>query len=62
MIMNFIVEILPKRENASVFVYVVRNQNGFPIAVCESLEGAKDVIQENLDKMLAARSESHSKS
>lgn len=60
--MNFIIEILPKRENASQFVYVVRNQNGFPLAVCESLEGAKDVIQENLDKMFAARAESSSKS
>lgn len=60
--MNFIIEILPKRENGSQFVYVVRNQNGFPLSVCESLEGAKDVIQENLDKVLAAQSGNPSKS
>ena len=43
--MNFIIEILPKKENGNEFVYVVRAQNGFPLAVCESLDGAKDVIQ-----------------
>ena len=48
--MNFIVEILPK-ENGNQFVYVVRAQNGFPLAVCESLEGAKDVIQEKFEEM-----------
>ena len=49
--MIFIIEILPKKENGNVFVYVVRSQNGFPIAVCDSLEGAKDVIQEKFDEM-----------
>ena len=49
--MNFIIEILPKRENGNSFVYVVRAQNGFPISVCDSLEGAKDVIQEKFDEM-----------
>ena len=48
--MNFIIEILPKRENGNEFVYVVRAHNGFPLAVCESLEGAKDVIQEKFDE------------
>lgn len=48
--MNFIIEILPKRENGNEFVYVVRAQNGFPLSVCESLEGAKDVIQEKFDE------------
>lgn len=51
--MNFILEILPKKENGNQFVYVVRAQNGFPLAVCESLEGAKDVIQAKHDEMLA---------
>lgn len=49
--MNFIIEILPKKENGNVFVFVVRSSNGFPIAVCDSLEGAKDCIQEKLEEM-----------
>ena len=49
--MNFIVEILPKKENGNEFVWVVRAQNGFPIAVCDSLDGAKDIIQEKFDDM-----------
>lgn len=49
--MNFIIEILPKKENGNQFVYVVRAQNGFPLSVCDSLEGAKDVIQEKFDEM-----------
>ena len=48
--MNFIIEILPKRENGNEFVYVVRAHNGFPLAVCESLEGAKDVINEKFEE------------
>lgn len=48
--MNFIIEILPKKENGNQFVYVVRANNGFPLAVCESLEGAKDVIQEKFEE------------
>ena len=54
--MNFIIEILPKKENGNEFVYVVRAQNGFPLAVCESLEGAKIVIQEKHDELLAQAS------
>ena len=57
--MNFIIEILPKKENGNEFVFVVRGQNGFPLAVCETLEGAKDVIQEKFDSM---RSQMESKS
>lgn len=48
--MNFIIEILPKQENSKDFVFVVRAQNGFPLSVCDSLEGAKNVIQEKLDE------------
>lgn len=54
--MNFIIEILPKKENVNEFVYVVRAQNGFPLAVCDTLEGAKDVIQEKHDQLLASAS------
>lgn len=49
--MNFIIEILPKKENSNVFVFVVRSSNGFPIAVCDTLDGAKDVIQEKFDEL-----------
>lgn len=49
--MNFIVEILPKKENGNQFVYVVRAQNGFPLAVCESLDGAKTVIEKKFEEM-----------
>lgn len=47
--MNFILEILPKKENGNQFVWVVRAQNGFPLVVCDSLEGATDVIKEKFD-------------
>lgn len=52
--MNFIIEILPKKENGNQFVYVVRNGQGYPLITCESLEGAKDFIQEKFDEMRAA--------
>ena len=38
--MNFIIEFLPKQENKNEFVYVVRAQNGYPIAVCDTLVDA----------------------
>lgn len=47
--MNFIIEILPKKENGNQYVYIVRAQNGYPLAVCESLDGATDVIREKFD-------------
>ena len=46
--MNFIIEVLPKNENRSVYVYVVRSSNGFPLSVCDSLEDAKDIIAEQI--------------
>lgn len=48
--MNFIIEILPKKENSNEFVFVVRAHNGFPLAVCDSLEGAKIVIEEKFEE------------
>lgn len=54
--MNFIIEILPKKENEKEFVFVVRAQNGFPISVCDSLEFAKDVIQQKMDEALKSKS------
>lgn len=52
--MNFIVEILPKKENGEKFVYVVRAQNGFPLAVCDSIGAATKVIQEKHDQFLVS--------
>lgn len=46
--MNFIIEVLPKKENSSVFVYVVRNGNGYPMNVCDSLDDAKDFIADKI--------------
>lgn len=54
--MSFIIEVLPKKENSQVLVFVVRAQNGFPIAVCDSLDQAKDVISEQVEKALAKSS------
>ena len=59
--MNFIIEILPKKENGSVFVYVVRNGNGYPMSVCESLDGAKDFIAEKIDDFKKTMSEKANK-
>lgn len=50
--MNFIVEILPKKENGNVFAWVVRAQNGFPIGFCDSLDGAMNLIEEKFNEML----------
>lgn len=59
--MNFIIEILPKKENGNQFVYVVRAQNGFPLVVCDSLEGAMVIIQEKFDESRKAlKVEKHS--
>lgn len=59
--MNFILEILPKKENGNQFVWVVRAQNGFPLAVCDSLDGTKDFIQEKFDESRKAlKVEEHS--
>lgn len=49
--MNFIIEILPKLENGNEFSFVVRRGDGFPIAVCDSLDSARDCIQEKFDEM-----------
>ena len=49
--MTFILEILPKLENSNEFVYVVRAQNGFPLAVCDSLEASRYFIHEKFEEM-----------
>lgn len=54
--MNFIIEILPKKENSNEFCFVVRNQSGFPLAVCDSLDDANVVIKAKFDEMLSKRS------
>lgn len=50
--MNFIIEVLPKKENEKILVWIVRAQNGFPIAVCDSLEDASQVIKDRVNASL----------
>ena len=52
--MSFIIEFLPKKENKNEFVYVVRAQNGSPLAVCDTLEDATGVMQSKFDEMMQA--------
>lgn len=47
--MNFIVEVLPKKENVKEFVYVVRANNGFPLSVCDTLDEARNVIASKIE-------------
>lgn len=54
--MFFTLEILPKKENSIDFCFVVRNQQGFPIAVCDSLDDANVVIKVKFDEMVSNRS------
>ena len=55
--MNFIIEVLRKKENEQVLVFVVRNQQGFPMLVADTLDEAKDYIQSQIDKALSAKSD-----
>ena len=50
--MSFIIEIIPKKENESIFVYIVRAQNGFPLAVVDSMLEASNFIAEQHQKAL----------
>lgn len=43
--MNFIIEFLPKKEKSTEFVFVVRAQNGYPIAVCDSLTDVTKLLE-----------------
>lgn len=52
--MNFIIEFLPKQENKNEFVYVVRAQNGYPIAVCDTLVDATAQMQSKFEEMMQA--------
>lgn len=54
--MNFLIEILPKKENENYFVFVVRDQSGWPIAVCDSLDDVNFVVKGKFDEMLSKRS------
>lgn len=51
--MNFILEFIPKKENEKVLVVVVRSSNGFPLAVCDSLDDAKNIIETKVNDALA---------
>ena len=52
--MSFIIEFLPKKENKNEFVYVVRAQNGYPLAVCDTLDDATCVMHSKFDEMMQA--------
>lgn len=58
--MNFIIEVLPKKENEKILVWIVRAQNGFPIAVCDSLEDASQVIKEKVNEAFDKGSKTNS--
>ena len=55
--MNFIIEVLRKKENEKVLVFVVRNQQGFPMLVSDTLDEVKDYIQSQIEKALSAKSD-----
>lgn len=46
--MNFILEIIPKKENEKEFVFVVRASNGFPLCVCDTLNDATLFIESKI--------------
>ena len=50
--MSFIIEIIPKKENESIFAFVVRAQNGFPLGVFDSMLEASNFIAEQHFKAL----------
>ena len=52
--MSFIIEFLPKKENKNEFVYVVRAQNGYPIAVCDTLTESTALMQSKFDELMQA--------
>ena len=55
--MNFIIEVLRKKENENVLVFVVRNQQGFPMLVADTLDEALVFVQSQIDKALSAKSD-----
>ena len=54
--MNFIIEVLRKKENDNVLLFVVRNHQGIPVLVADTLDEAKDFIQDTIKKALSAKS------
>lgn len=52
--MNFIIEFLPKRENVKELVVVVRNSQGYPLVVCDTLEEATAFVKEKVDEAIKA--------
>ena len=55
--MNFIIEVLKKKENENILVFVVRNSQGFPLFVGDSLEEAKEFILNQIDAALQKKSD-----
>lgn len=55
--MNFIIEVLRKKENENDLVFVVRNQQGFPMLVADSLVEATNFIQLKINQALEKNSD-----
>ena len=55
--MNFIIEVLKKKENEHILVFVVRNSQGFPQLVADSLDEAKEFIQNQTSSAKQHRSD-----
>ena len=55
--MNFIIEVLKKKEDSSVLVFVVRNHQGFPMLVADSLDEASKFIQSQINQALKKKSD-----
>lgn len=52
--MNFIIEVIKKNPTSKVVNFVVRASNGAPIAIVDTLDAAKVLIQEQVDKALSS--------
>lgn len=52
--MNFIIEVIKKNPTSKVVAYVVRVSNGAPIAIVDTLDAVKVLIQEQVDKALSS--------
>lgn len=59
--MNFIIEFIPKKDDVKTFAFVVRASNGFPVAVCDTLEDAKGIIEDNFHEYLKSISNADKK-
>lgn len=55
--MNFIIEVIKKSSDGPDCVFVVRRGDGFPLHVGDSLDDAKDFLQEQISQALKPKSD-----